>query len=205
MTNAPQALVVLAHPRPGSLNHALAAAAVEALESRGVPVRSHDLYAEGFDPVLGAEEAYTSGSDALTVADAGDPLTRKHRREIVEASVLVVVHPNWWGKPPAMMAGWMDRVFVPGVAYALDQAAGLPTPMLSLRTLVVLNTSDTPADRETSDFGDPLDAMWRRCLAPFVGSPVVERRVFRVVADADATERATWLAEVANLLGEIDV
>ena len=60
----------------------------------------HDLYAEGFEPVSGA-----------------DAIVHRHRDEIASADGLVVVHPNWWGKPPAIMAGWLDRVIVPGVAY----------------------------------------------------------------------------------------
>lgn len=193
-----RALVVLAHPRTGSLNHAVAARASDTLRGAGLHVDLCDLYADGFDPVLRADETWTAGTTAADlVARSGDPLVRRHRELVGRADVLVAVHPNWWGKPPAMLAGWLDRVLVPGVAYALDDAGGTPRSLLRLRGLLVVNTSDTPADREADRYGDPLDAIWRRCLAPYLGDPVVERLVLRVVAEADAAQRAAWLDDVA--------
>jgi putative NADPH-quinone reductase len=204
MTDAtPRAIVVLAHPRRGSLNHALAASAVEAFRARGIPVDFHDLYAEHFDPILREAEAYTAGESAPLVLDTTDRLLREHRKQLSEASFLVVVHPNWWGMPPAILTGWLDRTFVPGVAYELPTAGGIPIPMLPLRRLVILNTSDTAEERELAWFGDPLDTIWRRGVAPFVGSPVVERRVFRVVADSTAAQRAGWLRDVAELVAAL--
>jgi NAD(P)H dehydrogenase (quinone) len=94
---------------------------------------------------------------------------------------------------------------VPGVAHRLDDAGGAPESLLNLRRLLVVNTSDTTEQRERTLFGDPLDAIWRRCLAPYLGAPKVTRLVLRVVADADKQERAGWLddveAEVARLFG----
>ncbi|WP_326949869.1 NAD(P)H-dependent oxidoreductase [Amycolatopsis sp. NBC_01307] len=199
-------VVLLAHPRPGSFNHALADRVRAALAAAGRPVRFHDLYAEGFDPVLTAEEAYTSGTGAEDfLAAEPDPLVRRHREELRDAAGLVAIHPNWWGKPPAILSGWLDRILVPGVAYRLDDAGGAPESLLALEHLFVVNTSDTPEDRERTLFGDPLDAIWRRCLAPYLGEPAVTRLVLRVVADARADRRARWLddveGEVTRLFG----
>ena len=197
-------LLVLAHPRPGSLNHAVTERITSTLREQGRTVHVHDLYAEGFDPVLRAEEAYTTGRRAADILDATtDPLVRAHREELSRASGLVVVHPNWWGKPPAIMAGWMDRVLVPGVAYRLDEAAGTPTPLLGLRAVLVVNTSDTPAERETAEYGDPLESIWKRCLGPYLGAPAVDRVVLRVVSDADAAQRARWLDDVGARAGRM--
>ena len=192
-------MVLLAHPRPGSLNHAVAERICNTLTRAGQPVRFHDLYAERFDPVLTAEEAYTSGTQAEEfLATATDPLIRQHREELREAAGLVAVHPNWWGKPPAILSGWLDRVLVPGVAYRLPDAGGAPQSLLTLRRLLVVNTSDTTEEREQTLFGDPLDAIWRRCLAPYLGDPEVQRLTLRVVADADEPQRTTWLDDVTN-------
>jgi putative NADPH-quinone reductase len=197
-------LVLVAHPRQGSLNHALTERVVTALTKRGLHVDIHDLYAEGFDPVLRAEEAYTSGQSAKQVLAANsDPLLALHRRELNAASALVVVHPNWWGKPPAILAGWMDRVLIPGVAYRLDDAGGEPISLLSLREVLVINTSDTNQQREAELFGDPLESIWLRCLPPYLGSPRVERIVLRVVADADAAQRTRWLDEAEDRANQL--
>jgi NAD(P)H dehydrogenase (quinone) len=206
-TAARPVMVLLAHPRPGSLNHAVAARVRDTLTRAGQPVHFHDLYAERFDPVLTAEEAYTSGTRAEEfLAAEPDPLIRQHREQLREAGGLVAVHPNWWGKPPAILSGWLDRVLVPGVAYRLADAGGAPESLLTLRRLLVVNTSDTTEEREQTLFGDPLDAIWRRCLAPYLGEPEVRRLTLRVVADADERQRATWLddvsGEVQRLFGE---
>ncbi len=102
-------LVVLGHPDPGSLNHALAATAVSALEQLGHKVLFHDLYAEGFEALLPAEEIPEDGPV--------DPKVLAHCEELAAADGIVIVHPNWWGMPPAILKGWIDRVVRPGVAY----------------------------------------------------------------------------------------
>ena len=98
---------LLAHPRPNSFCHAISERARQALSMAGHAISHHDLYAEGFDPCLTAEEAYSIG-DTLEVAlsRADDPVLHSHRTEIAHADGLLIVHPNWWGKPPAILAGW---------------------------------------------------------------------------------------------------
>lgn len=200
----PRVQVLVAHPRPDSFNHAAAARAVSTLRRRGLDVVVHDLYAEGFDPVLQPQEAYTSGWSADRVLDAStDPLLARHRRELGEASALVVVHPNWWGKPPAILAGWMDRVLVPGVAYRLGTAGGTPQSTLSLREVLVINTTDTSLEREQEAFGDPLQAIWTQCVRPYVGDPAFERIVFRLVSEADLAQRERWLDDVEERAGAL--
>jgi putative NADPH-quinone reductase len=116
-------MLLLAHPRTTSYCHALAERIGERLLNQGHEVRSHDLYAELFDPVLTAEESHTSGETIEEVlARENDPMVALHREELRVAEGLVVVHPNWWGMPPAILTGWINRVVVPGVAYRLADA-----------------------------------------------------------------------------------
>ncbi|MEV1294891.1 NAD(P)H-dependent oxidoreductase [Pseudonocardia sp. NPDC049635] len=196
----PTSMIVLAHPRPGSFSHALAATAAHALRECGHRVCWHDLHDEGFDPVNGPEGLDTTRPQGASAFSAGaDPLTARHRRELAAAHTLVVVHPNWWGKPPAIMAGWMDRVLVPGVVYRLDEAAGEPTPLLALRRLVVLNTGDTAPARETEVFGDPLDAIWRRCVGEYLHHAEVRRLLAGPLANSTAEQRRAWLDDAYRL------
>ncbi|MET8629457.1 NAD(P)H-dependent oxidoreductase [Kitasatospora sp. NPDC004669] len=183
--------VYLAHPRPGSFNHALYEAVVDELRGRGCEVRAHDLYADGFAPLLTAEETGT-------VADAGataDPQIATHRAEVATLDALVLIHPNWWGMPPAVLTGWVQRVLAPGVAYKLGTADGEPAGLLRAGRALVLNTSDTPEDREREEFGDPLERIWAACVLPYVGVTEVRRTVFRTVTDSPAAERAEWLRQ----------
>ncbi|MFD5887913.1 NAD(P)H-dependent oxidoreductase [Streptomyces sp. NPDC060334] len=194
--------VYLAHPRPGSFNHAVFGAVVEELRGRGADVVAHDLCAEGFDPSLTARETGTV-EDA---SPAHDPQVASHRAEVADLDALVFIHPNWWGMPPAVLTGWVQRVLAPGVAYKLGAAEGEPAGLLKATRALVLNTSDTPADREEREFGDPLHNVWAACVLPYVGIREVRRIVFRTVTDSSGEERAAWLEEArrhaASLLGQ---
>ncbi|MED7952366.1 NAD(P)H-dependent oxidoreductase [Streptomyces sp. BE20] len=198
--------VYLAHPRTGSFNHALFGAVVDELrERRGCEVVAHDLYAEGFSPLLTPEETETVAEHGPQRPGAGDPLLALHRAEVAALDALVLIHPNWWGMPPAVLTGWVQRVLVPGVAYKLGTADGEPVGLLRAGRALVLNTSDTPEDREREEFGDPLQRIWAACVLPYVGVTDVRRRVFRTVTDSSDDVRAQWLRqarqEAAALIG----
>ncbi|MCL3819022.1 NAD(P)H-dependent oxidoreductase [Aeromicrobium wangtongii] len=196
-------VLLLAHPRPDSYCHALAERIGEQLVACGHEVRSHDLYAERFDPILTSYESHTSGPDIEgALAREEDPLIALHREELRQASGLAIVHPNWWGMPPAILTGWIDRIVVPGVAYRLADATGRPEPLAPIERLLVVNTSDTTDEREESLYGDPLASIWGRCVAPYLGSPQVTRRVLRPVSSASDEQRAAWLDEVGSLAAE---
>ncbi|MFF4329027.1 NAD(P)H-dependent oxidoreductase [Streptomyces sp. NPDC001591] len=181
--------VYLAHPKPGSLNHALFDAVVDELRGRGAEVAAHDLCADGFTPLLSAGETGT----VEEAAGAEDAQVAFHRAQVATLDALVFVHPNWWGMPPAVLTGWVQRVLVPGVAYKLGTAQGEPAGLLPAGKALVLNTSDTPAVREEREFGDPLQSIWSACVLPYVGIGDVRRVVFRTVGDSTAAQRAGWL------------
>ena len=184
------ASVILAHPRPGSFNHAISGTVVQALTAYGYTVHFHDLYAERFDPVLPYDEI---PRDAPL-----DPLVAQHCREIREADGIVIVHPDWWGQPPAILKGWIDRVIRPGVAYRFcegDNGEGIPAGLLKARAALVFNTANTPKEREEKVFGDPLERLWNDCVFSFCGVPVFHRRMFTVVVTSTDVERTAWLAE----------
>lgn len=99
-------LLILAHPMLGSFNHAIAEVAQNTLESCSHDVSFHDLYMERFDPILPSEEI-PKGVDI-------NPIVHKYCEEIALADGIIIVHPNWWGMPPAILKGWVDRVIRPG-------------------------------------------------------------------------------------------
>jgi len=188
-------LVLLGHPQPGSFNHALAERVVSTLAACGHEVVFHDLYAEGFDPVMTAAEITSDGPV--------DPKIAGHCEELAAAEGIVVIHPNWWGQPPALLKGWIDRVVLPGVAYRFlegDKGEGIPEGLLKAKTAVVLNTSNTEAGREQEAFGDPLETLWVRCVFSLCGVEDVRRRTFSVVVTSSDEERAAWSDEAAEMV-----
>ena len=187
--------VILAHPNPQSFNHAIASIVVEQLEKNGYKVNFHDLYAEKFDPLLPASEFST---DAYLPPDI-----KKHCDEIESADGIVIVHPNWWGQPPAVLKGWIDRVIRPGVAYRFlegDTGEGIPVGLLKAQTVVILNTANTPIDREREVFGDPLQRLWQNCIFDLCGVSTFFREMFTVVVTSSHAERAGWLKKVEEII-----
>jgi NAD(P)H dehydrogenase (quinone) len=186
--------VILAHPASRSFNHAIADEVVSTLRDSGHIVVFHDLYAEQFDPLLPHTEISRDASLP--------PFIETHCREIAAADGIVIVHPNWWGMPPAIMKGWIDRVLRPGVAYRFaetDSGEGVPVGLLVAKAVIVFNTSNTPARREHEVFGDPLERIWKDCIVAFCGVPVFKRRMFGVVVTSTADQRAAWLEEIRSL------
>ena len=187
--------LILAHPNPGSFNHAIAAQAVRTLRELGHEVAWHDLHAEGFDPVITLEE---------TARDASLPsLVATHCREIAWADGIVIVHPNWWGQPPAILKGWIDRVLRSGVAYRFDEGdegEGVPVGLLRARVALVFNTANTPEQREQTVFLDPLETIWKNCVFGLCGVREFHRRTFSVVVTSTQQEREAWLAEAKQLV-----
>lgn len=183
--------IILAHPHPGSFNHAIAEAALEALQQNGYEVALHDLYLEGFNPVLPFEE--------IPKGAPIDPVIQRHCDEISQADGIIVVHPNWWGMPPAILKGWVDRVIRPGVAYEFieeDSGEGVPCGLLKAKAALVFNTSNTYPERELRVFGDPLETLWKNCIFGLCGVNGFYRKTYSVVVTSTPEQRTAWLDDV---------
>jgi len=187
--------IILAHPAPTSFNHAIAHACAGRLREQGHTVSLHDLHAEGFDPLIQASELPRGASLPRQVA--------QHCEEISNADGLVFVHPNWWGMPPAVLVGWIDRVLRPGVAYEFltgDKGEGVPRGLLKVRTAIVFNTANTPDTRERAVFGAPLESIWRRCVFGLCEVGDFHRRTFSVVVTSSPEQRSAWLDEARDMV-----
>ncbi len=189
--------IILAHPRSGSFNHAIAEVARKSLQSCGHQVAFHDLYLERFDPVLRYEEIPQNA--------AVDTIIQKHCEEISSAEGIIVVHPNWWGMPPSILKGWVDRVIRPGVAYKFlegDSGEGVPLGLLRARKAIVFNTSNTSPEREHQVFGDPLETIWNNCIFHLCGVKEFHRRTYCVVVTSTLEQRKVWLEDVRKTVAE---
>jgi len=128
--------IILAHPNPGSFNAAVARAYAETVTSFGDEVVTRDLYHLNFDPRLRALEipwakGYAPGPDVAI-----------ERQVLKDAKVFVFVYPLWFNAPPAMLKGYVDRVFSYGFGYEAGQ--GGSAPLLKGRCLVSVTTSGAP-------------------------------------------------------------
>jgi len=189
--------VILAHPNKGSFNHAIAATVVETLNQNGHEVAFHDLYEENFDPILPFQEIPKDVPLPSAI--------KKHCGEIAEAEGIIIIHPNWWGQPPAILKGWVDRVIRPGVAYVFlecDKGEGVPKGLLRAKLAIVFNTSNTETEREKKVFGDPLEAIWKNCIFDLCGVSEFHRRMFNIIVTSSAEQRKEWLEEVRQTINK---
>jgi NAD(P)H dehydrogenase (quinone) len=190
-----QILVILGNPGLGTFNHAIGETVVDTLQNNNHEVIFHDLYKENFDPVVQANEILQDGKH--------NKIINTHCKELANCDGIVIIHPNWWGQPPAIVKGWIDRVFRPGVAYEFlegDSGEGVPVGLLKAQTAVVFNTSNTNEERENKFFHDPLEYIWKNCIFDLCGIKKFYRKMFRVVITSTMEQRKEWLNEVREIV-----
>jgi NAD(P)H dehydrogenase (quinone) len=130
-------LIVVAHPSERSLTMGLASAYAAELKRLGHKTHTLDLYRMNFNPVLAEAELSPIGPNHPVAADVLN--AQKH---ILEADVVSVIYPLWWLSMPAILKGFVDRVFARGFAYDSDH--GLIHPLLSGRKAVLVTVSGAP-------------------------------------------------------------
>jgi putative NADPH-quinone reductase len=113
-------MVLHAHPVEESFNHTLYDAVLDTLRAKGHEVDPVDLYAEGFDPVMSREGRLTYHD----VPDNVTPELKPYVDRLMAAEGLVIVHPVWNYGFPAILKGYFDRVFMPGVSFVLEGGDG---------------------------------------------------------------------------------
>jgi NAD(P)H dehydrogenase (quinone) len=186
-------LTIVAHPDKKSFNHAIALTCMNKLAENGHEVIFHDLYEERFNPILPIGEIPKDGVLPIEV--------ERHCKEIKQVDGIIIIHPNWWGQPPAILKGWIDRVIRPGIAYEFlpgDNGEGIPKGLLRAKCAIVFNTSNTKTDREMSLFGDPLETLWKNCIFGLCGVKIIERKMFNIVVTSTGKERKEWLSEAGE-------
>lgn len=188
-------LVIYAHPDPHSFNHAILETVTEELGGSENSYSIRDLYANSFDPIL-------KGSDLqnIRINKQAEDLTEE--QELVrEANVLIFIFPVWWFNMPAILKGYIDRVFAEGFAFHLNEkgASGL---LKGKRAIIFNTTGGTRKNYEESGFAEAF----RKCICSgifhFCGfDQVVQHFLYAVPAGTD-NERAEMLQRVRRIMKE---
>lgn len=188
-------VILYAHPNPESYNHAVLETVQGELEAAGHAVTVRDLYALGFDPVL-------KGSDFAALKSGNPPEDIAREQAFIwDADLVVAVHPVWWFNMPAILKGYIDRVFSYGFAYAFG-ADGIE-PLLKGKKAAILNT--TGGDEPTYvDYGfkDALLKTLDAGVYGFCGMEVVLHHFVHAVPMQSREKLETALAELKALVRE---
>jgi NAD(P)H dehydrogenase (quinone) len=192
--------VVHCHPLTESFNHALFRAIVDSLERAGHQVVATDLYREDFDPRLSAEERrsyFDTEYAAGAVADQIDLLRR--------IDGIIFCFPQWWFSMPALLKGYFDRVWAPGIAFTHDPARGRTKPLLNnVKLFGVVTSYGSPWWLVRFYAGDPCRKVLLRALKPMCGPGT--RAFYLAHYDMDRstpTSRARFLARVQKRVARI--
>lgn len=129
-------LVVYSHPCPESYNAAVKDKVVETLDRSGHEIRLIDLYEDDFQPAMSADERrgyHDEGSNVSPVSAYVDAINW--------CEMLVFVYPTWWFGLPAMLKGWLDRVWLPHVTFEMpSEASGMKPKMQHITKIAVVTT-----------------------------------------------------------------
>ena len=183
-------LLVLGHPRAGSLCHALGLRLRDGALAAGAQVRVLDLAGIDFDP----DVRMASPEDQPL-----EPVLRQAQRDILWAQHLVLVHPTWWGTFPARLKALLDRVLVPGFAFR-HRPDGTWDKLLAGRTAELVTTMDTPHWVYRWLHGAPGRQALAASTLGYCGVRTVRATVFGPVVDSTPSQRSNWL-DRAHTLG----
>lgn len=144
-------LLVYCHPVSPSFAGHLRDQVVGDLQARGHAVQLTDLYADGFSPVLTAPERIGYGPEAAPPKELA-----AYVDQLRTAEGLIFIYPTWWYGTPAMFKGYLDRVWLPNVAFGLDRAGNVTTGLLAnIRRFAVITTYGAPWWLIHLALGDP--------------------------------------------------
>lgn len=188
-------LVVYCHPNPTSLVAAAKERALAGLAVAGHEARVVDLYADGFDPAMSADERRAHTLPGVA------PELQGYADDLAWAEALVLIYPTWWSGQPAMLKGWIDRVWVAGVAWELPEGANVLRPLLGqVRRIVVVTTHGSPK------YVNALEGESGKRVAIRAIRAMCSKRARTTwcaiygLDTADVTKRADWLDEVERTL-----
>lgn len=190
-------LVLFAHPVETSFVAALHARIVEILRARGHEVDDLDLYAEGFDPVMPRQTLIDYLNAPANIVEVGPYVAR-----LRAAEGLVLVFPVWYDGPPAILKGFFERVFLPGVSFRLDERGRFLPLLLDIKRLAAVCVHGA-SRQQASLMGDSVRGLIRHNLGGVI-APEARFDYFAHYA-MDATtpsRRARFLARVTRAFSE---
>ncbi len=185
-------LVVYAHPNPESFNHAILEKFVEGLQSKNHEVEVLDLYALGFNPLLTA-------ADLASLQGGEVPADIKAQQaKVARAEGLAFIFPIWWSSMPALLKGWIDRVFSLGFAYAFTEEG--PVGLLKQQKALLITTAG--GDQAFFDHSGIQKAIQMTVdlgIFGFTGIQKIQHEFFYNVVQSDPAVREDYLQKAHSL------
>ena len=191
-------LVVHCHPNPASLVAAAKDRVIAGLAAARHEVRLVDLYADGFEPAMTAQERRTHKEPGIA------PELQHYADDLAWAEALVLVYPTWWSGQPAMLKGWFDRVWVAGVAWELPEGANIIRPLLTnIRRIMVVTTHGSPKRMNALEGETGKRVAFRSLRVMCSKRTRTTWCAIYGLDSADDAKRTAWLAKVERTAAKL--
>ncbi|OXA94001.1 NADPH:quinone reductase [Flavobacterium oncorhynchi] len=183
-------LIINGHPNPDSFNFAIAAEYKKGASASGAIVETITIAALNFSPNL--KYGYQKRTEL-------EPDLLESWEKIKRADHLVWVHPVWWGGLPAITKGFIDRLFLPGMAFQYRENSVWWDKLLKGKTAHIITTLDQPGWYYRLFFGRPSVNQLKKSTLEFCGVKPVKVSYIGIVKTAKESQRQKWLEKVYNL------
>lgn len=183
-------LIINGHPNKESFNRALAAAYEDGALKSGASVSMIHIGELQFNPNL--QFGYTKRMDL-------EPDLLDSLEKIKAADHLVWIHPVWWGGMPAIMKGFIDRLFLPGIAYQYRENSIWLDKLLSGKTARIITTLDQPGWYYRLMYGRPSVNQLRKSTLEFCGVKPVKLTYLGIIKTSKPEQRQKWINQIYKL------
>lgn len=183
-------LIISGHPDPNSFNHALSLAYEEGLRTTTDEIQRIDIRQLTFNPNL----AFGYRKKTELEPDLLDAL-----QKIKDADHLIWFFPMWWYGYPALMKGFIDRTFLPGVTFKYEEGNPFPKKLLKGKTARLVITADTPRWYDWLLMRSPAINQFKRGTLQFCGVTPVKVTYIAPIRNATPSFREKWLKKLYQL------
>jgi NAD(P)H-dependent FMN reductase len=183
-------LIINGHPDKQSFCHAIAENYKRGADTNGTDCRLVHLADLKFNPIL---------SSGYRVVSPLEPDLIEMQQAIKEAEHIVWVYPNWWGTYPALLKGFIDRVFLPNFAFKYHKESPIPEKLLKGKTARLLVTMDTPRWYYWLINHSPGHHSMKTAILEFSGIKPVSISTFGIIRSSTELQRKDWLREAEGL------
>jgi len=181
-------LIIYAHPNEKSFNAAILKTTIETIQSKNEDYKLIDLYKENFKPSLDfydfSKMAQKTYSDDV----------KKYQESVKESEKLIFIYPTWWWSYPAILKGFIDRVFVSGFAYKFKERKLIG--LLNHKTLIFTTTGGDEKEYEENKIKDIITRPMKEGILGFCGIKDITMKIFYAVPSVNDETRKKYLEEV---------
>lgn len=185
-------LIIYAHPNTKSFNHAIKEVIENELTVSGKEFSSRDLYQLNFDPVLNLQDI--EGSQHGVVLED----VEEEQGHIRSADVLIFIFPIWWGSMPAILKGYIDRVFSNTFAYHMDENGNISGLLKDKKAIVINTTAASQDEYDANGMIYNMNRILHEGLFDICGIKLLEHQYLCGILSTSATERGRILETIRD-------